>query len=249
VVRHSHYNPYSNNGTTFSVGYDKQDFDFECDDFDDLYPDLESFQTALENSRKSNDYFSNATLLMFALSPFVQYSIYEYESWGKLYEEAIECYKKSERNIHSAEAMLEYCTYKDDPETKLEQNQYSELLLSALAIFENEDQKDGIFRVTKLMCFDFLSYELEKLEKKYGVEFSNIYYFESLNWKHLLSKLSIIPILIVFFVMVMGEPTIILIVVLGAISIILIVVDIVQLRKGKETMMRPYTRFFEWIEE
>ena len=246
---HSNYNSHMSNETTFSVGYDTQEFDFEYDDFDELYPDKESFQTALESFRKSNDYFSNATLLMFALSPYVQYSIYEYESWGELYEEVIECYKMSGRNRHAAEAMLEYCGYKDDPKTKLEQNQYSELLLSALAIFENEKQKEGIFRVAKLMCFDFLSHELEKLEGKYGVEFRNVNYFESLSWKYLLTKLSFIPILAILFVINMGEPSMILIAILGAIPIILIIVDIFQFRKAKKTMMRPYTRFFQWIEE
>ena len=96
---------------SFSVSYEKETFDFEIDDFDEAYPDLESYNLALESARNESNYLLIAKLLVFQtnLNHFsVDYSVTEHKDWSPIYQEAIDCYNEVNLPIYAAEVMIEY---------------------------------------------------------------------------------------------------------------------------------------------
>ena len=235
------------------LGYEREEFDFGFIEMEDIYSDLDSFQIAMENSRAQNDYFLMGKMLLFGLSPYKSYFPFsDLESKDQIYEEAIECFNKSKKDLFFAEAILMYCEYKI-PENQFEKTKYSEMLLTALSLFEKKNNKGGIYAVANIMrTEEFMEQHLIDLEKKYNVEFQKINYSEILHWNYFLTKLSIIPLVITFFVLSMSNDTKLLIITIGfsgILTIVLIIFDLVQLRNEKKRMKKPYSRFFEWLAE
>jgi len=242
-------------GTNVSFfGYDRLsfEFDFGFEELYDTYLDSHMFQTALEKSRNEENYFSTATLL--ALSLLDEYAeerfkLCGFEEQGPLYLETIDCYRKCNKDVYAAEVMLRYSHWIDNPFTPLGIEKCFKPMLEALQIFEREGDKRGIFRVSNSMSHGTNStrQELERIEEKYDVQFSQIHTIETLSWNHRLSKLGLfVGFLLGFFLlqeeqMLMGALT--------ALTIItLIITDLTLLRREKKKIIEKYTRFFEWLD-
>lgn len=235
---------------TYSVGYEREDIDYGYDDFDEHYPDLESFNLALESARNEDNYLLIANLLMFqTVSDEIDYSVTEYEKWGSLYQEAIDCYKKVNHLIHAAEAMLEYANYKDANDVP-ESQECKDLILGALSIFEKEKHKDGIVGVARIMHDVQLDVELESLELKHNVQFKDFQFLRStFTWGFIPSKFAFVILLITLPILEDRFEFNLLLIVFPLLFISVLIADIFIMKMEREKFMAPWDRFFQWIDE
>jgi hypothetical protein len=89
--------------------------------------------------------------------------------------------------------------------------------------------------------------ELERIEEKYDVQFSQIHTSETLSWNHRLSKLGLFVGFLLGFFLLQEEQ--ILMGALTALTVItLIITDLTLLRREKKKIIEKYTRFFEWLD-
>ncbi len=232
----------------YSVGYEKDDFDYGYDDFDEHYSDLESFNLALESARNEDNYLLIANLLMFQMSPNIDYSVTEYEEWGPLHQEAIECYKKANHLIHAAEAMLEYYHYKDGNEVR-ERQECKDLILEALSIFEKEKHNDGIIGVARNMQDAQLDNELERLELKHNVQFKEVRFDRTFTWGFIPSKFAICILLVTLPIFEDYFELNLLIIIFSLLFISVLIADIFIMKIKRDKFMIPWDRFFQWIDE
>lgn len=233
---------------SISVSHEKEFFDFEIDDFDEVCPDLESYNLALESARNESNYLLIAKLLVFQmnLADFgVGYSVTEYEGWSPIYQEAIDCYDKANLPIYAAEIMIEYAKYKDIDDSK-ERQEFRDLVSKTLSICEKENHKDGIFEIARAMRNGGLDNELERLEIKHDVQFGEVLWGSDFTWGFILSKFALVIIAISFPVLTDYGGLYITGAILSFFSILGI--DFLLMKKKCEEFMIPWDRFFQWLE-
>ena len=233
---------------SFSVQYDKANFDFGIDDFDEDYPNLESYNLALESARNESNYLQIAKLLVFQIDLGdygVDYLVTEYEEWSPIFQEAIYCYDKANLPIYAAEVMIEYAKYKDINIPK-EKQEFRDLVSKALSICERENHKDGIFEIARAMRNGGLDNELENLEIKHEVQFGDVLWGDHFTWGFILSKFALVIIAMSFPILPDYGGWYITGVIMSFFS--LLGIDFLLMKKKSEEFMIPWDRFFQWLE-